>query len=154
MKRNIKIVTLAVLASTIIATSFFASVGAHADQTALMKYSIALIGDMPYDAKGVAQTPNVIADINSNSNIKFTLFDGFGPIAAGFLGTLPGIIAVFLAEIANFLLHGAQVLDAGAIIRFLELSICRGSPMPHAVKVHPDLWIRVLGPLENSQPEC
>lgn len=76
MKRNIKIVTLAVLASTIIATSFFASVGAHADQTALMKYSIALIGDMPYDAKGVAQTPNVIADINSNSNIKFTLFDG------------------------------------------------------------------------------
>lgn len=49
---------------------------ANADQIVPLKYSIALIGDMPYDAKGVAQTPNVIADINANAAIKFTLFDG------------------------------------------------------------------------------
>ena len=39
------------------------------------KYSIALIGDMPYDAKGAAQAPNVIAALNA-SNIELTLFDG------------------------------------------------------------------------------
>jgi hypothetical protein len=38
-------------------------------------FSIALIGDMPYDALGVAQVPNVINAIN-NSNVAFTLFDG------------------------------------------------------------------------------
>ena len=38
-------------------------------------FSIALTGDMPYDALGVLQTPNVIADINK-SNVAFTLFDG------------------------------------------------------------------------------
>ena len=48
---------------------------ASADQTNPGKFSIALTGDMPYDAKGVAQTPNVIADINASS-VKFTLFDG------------------------------------------------------------------------------
>jgi len=40
------------------------------------KYSIALIGDMPYDAKGVTQTPNVINSINASSKINFTLFGG------------------------------------------------------------------------------
>lgn len=40
------------------------------------KYSVALIGDMPYDAKGVAQTPAVIDDINNNSLVNLTLFDG------------------------------------------------------------------------------
>ena len=38
-------------------------------------FSIALIGDMPYDALGVQQVPNVINAIN-NSNVAFTLFDG------------------------------------------------------------------------------
>ena len=32
--------------------------------------------------------------------------DSFGPIATGFIGTLPGIIAVFLAQLTNFILHG------------------------------------------------
>ncbi len=52
------------------------------------------------------------------SKVKFTLFDFFGPIASGFIGLWPGIIAVFLMQFANFLLHGAQVVDAGTIIRF------------------------------------
>lgn len=55
------------------------------------------------------------------SKAKFTLFDSFGPIAAGFLGTLPGIVAVFLAQLANFFIHGAKVLDAGTIIRFFPM---------------------------------
>lgn len=38
-------------------------------------FSIALIGDMPYDALGVQQVPNVINAING-SDVAFTLFDG------------------------------------------------------------------------------
>src|SRR3989344_7505468 len=55
------------------------------------------------------------------STAKFTLFDSFGPIATAFVGTLPGIVAVFVAQAANFLIHGAQVLDAGTIIRFFPM---------------------------------
>lgn len=40
------------------------------------KFSLALTGDMPYDSIGVAQTPNVIAEINANPRIDFTLFSG------------------------------------------------------------------------------
>jgi hypothetical protein len=54
------------------------------------------------------------------SKVKFTLFDFFGPIAPAFIGT-PGIVAVFLMQFANFLLHGAQVVDAGTIIRFFPM---------------------------------
>ena len=39
------------------------------------KFDIALIGDMPYDAAGVAQTPNVVNAINASSS-EFSLFDG------------------------------------------------------------------------------
>lgn len=55
------------------------------------------------------------------SGSKFTAFDAFGPIAGGFLGSLPGVIAVLLAEIANFIIHGAQITDAGTIIRFFPM---------------------------------
>ena len=50
--------------------------GTQANAALAFKYSIALTGDMPYDAKGVAQTPAVINDINSNSLINLVLFDG------------------------------------------------------------------------------
>jgi hypothetical protein len=39
------------------------------------KFSLALIGDMPYDANGQAQTPAVIDAINA-SGVDFSLFDG------------------------------------------------------------------------------
>ena len=52
------------------------------------------------------------------SKAKFTLFDAFGPIAGSFIGTIPGVIAVFLMQLFNFLVHGANVFDAGTIIRF------------------------------------
>ncbi len=48
---------------------------AHAALDRPGKFSIALIGDMPYDAKGQNQTPAVISAINSSS-VRFTLFDG------------------------------------------------------------------------------
>lgn len=55
------------------------------------------------------------------SKVKFTLFDLFGPISTGFIGTPAGIIAVFLMQFFNFLLHGAKILDAGTIIRFFPM---------------------------------
>ena len=64
-----------------LAAVFFAGYGvfftiqANAAQVPV-KFSIALTGDMPYDAKGASEAPNVIADINANAAIKFTLFDG------------------------------------------------------------------------------
>ncbi len=39
------------------------------------KYSVALIGDMPYDAAGQAQTPNVVNAINT-SGVDLVTFDG------------------------------------------------------------------------------
>ena len=55
------------------------------------------------------------------SKAKFTLFDFFGPVATGFIGVVPGVIAVFFMQFVNFLIHGAQVVDAGTIIRFFPM---------------------------------
>lgn len=55
------------------------------------------------------------------SNVRFTLFDFFGPIAGGFLGGPFGLAAVALMQLGNFLIHGAQVVDAGTIIRFFPM---------------------------------
>ena len=57
----------------------------------------------------------------AGSKTTFTAFDFFGPIATGFIGTVPGVIAVFLMQFLNFLLHGAKILDAGTIIRFFPM---------------------------------
>ncbi|MBI3379944.1 hypothetical protein HY029_04270 [Candidatus Gottesmanbacteria bacterium] len=50
------------------------------------------------------------------SNVKFTLFDFFAPTAGAFLGTLPGVISVFLMQGINYLVHGSK-FDIGGIIR-------------------------------------
>lgn len=55
------------------------------------------------------------------SRAKFTVYDAFGPIAGAFIGSIPGVIAVFLMQFFNFLAHGAQIEDAGTIIRFLPM---------------------------------
>jgi hypothetical protein len=39
------------------------------------KYTIALFGDMPYNALGKAQYPNLIADVNA-AHVEFSVFDG------------------------------------------------------------------------------
>ena len=53
----------------------FGAVNTQANAGQAFKYSIALIGDMPYDAKGVTQVPNIIAAIN-NSKVDLVSFDG------------------------------------------------------------------------------
>jgi len=60
--------------SAVIGALFLSNTAANAGQA--YKFSIALIGDMPYDSKGQAQTPAVISAINGNSLINFSLFDG------------------------------------------------------------------------------
>lgn len=64
------------IATLIIAGSgVLLSVNANADHLPV-PFSIALTGDMPYDAKGATEAPNVIADINKNARVLFNLFDG------------------------------------------------------------------------------
>ncbi|MBI4599622.1 hypothetical protein HY732_01740 [Candidatus Uhrbacteria bacterium] len=55
------------------------------------------------------------------SKVKFTIYDAFAPIAGAFIGTAPGILAVFFMQVLNFLAHGAIVQDAGTIIRFFPI---------------------------------
>ena len=57
----------------------------------------------------------------AGSKATFTLFDFFGPIATGFIGVLPGLAAIFLMQFINFLVHGANVVDLGTIIRFFPM---------------------------------
>ncbi|OGI82691.1 hypothetical protein A3I95_01875 [Candidatus Nomurabacteria bacterium RIFCSPLOWO2_02_FULL_44_12] len=55
------------------------------------------------------------------SKAKFMVYDAFAPVAGAFIGTLPGVVAVFLMQFVNFVVHGAVVEDAGTIIRFLPM---------------------------------
>jgi len=55
------------------------------------------------------------------SKAKFMVYDAFAPIAGSFIGALPGVMAVFLVQFINFLVHGAIVEDIGTIIRFLPM---------------------------------
>ncbi|MEX2052096.1 MAG: hypothetical protein WD991_00170 [Candidatus Paceibacterota bacterium] len=55
------------------------------------------------------------------SKAKFMVYDAFAPIAGAFIGTFPGVVAVFFMQFANFLFHGAEILDAGTIIRFFPM---------------------------------
>ncbi|MEI7541523.1 MAG: hypothetical protein WCJ89_08610, partial [Actinomycetes bacterium] len=67
---------IAVLITGAISLAVAGNVAPLANAVTPLKYSIALIGDMPYDAKGVTQTPNVINSINNSANINLALFDG------------------------------------------------------------------------------
>lgn len=52
----------------------------------------------------------------AGSNVSFTLFDFFAPIAGAFLGPLFGIVSVFAVEVANVWIRHLP-LTQGAIIR-------------------------------------
>lgn len=54
------------------------------------------------------------------SNLKFSLFDFYGPIAAGFVGSVWGLITVILMQLVNWIVHGLAV-DAATIIRFFPM---------------------------------
>ncbi len=55
------------------------------------------------------------------SKAKFMVYDAFAPVAGAFIGSLPGVVAVFLMQFINFLAYGAIVQDAGTIIRFVPM---------------------------------
>lgn len=55
------------------------------------------------------------------SKAKFMVYDAFAPIAGAFIGSLPGVVAIFLMQFVNFFAHGAVVEDAGTIIHFLPM---------------------------------
>jgi hypothetical protein len=55
------------------------------------------------------------------SSVKFTAYDAFAPVAGAFIGSVPGVIAVFLMQFFNFVVRGAQVEDIGTFIRFLPM---------------------------------
>ena len=55
------------------------------------------------------------------SRVTFTLFDAFGPVAGGFLGSMPGALSVLLMQVFNFIAHGAHIQDAGTIIRLVPM---------------------------------
>ena len=57
----------------------------------------------------------------AGSKAAFTLYDCIAPIAGAFIGTAPGIIAVFLVQFFSFISHGAHIQDAGPIIRFFPM---------------------------------
>ncbi|MFA4819319.1 MAG: hypothetical protein WC621_05790 [Patescibacteria group bacterium] len=59
----------------------------------------------------------------TGSKVKFTVYDAFAPIAGAFIGSIPGVIAVFLMQLFNFLAHGAHIEDAGTIIRFFPMLV-------------------------------
>lgn len=68
--------SLALLLVGSLAVALASASGTQANAEQSLKYSIALIGDMPYDAKGVAQVPAVINAINANPAINLVTYDG------------------------------------------------------------------------------
>ena len=53
----------------------------------------------------------------AGSKVKFTLFDLFAPTSGVFMGSIVGIISVFLMQVLNIALHGFSSIDKGTIIR-------------------------------------
>lgn len=54
------------------------------------------------------------------SSLKFSLFDFYGPIVAGFIGSIWGLLTVALMQLANWAWHGFAI-DAATIIRFFPM---------------------------------
>lgn len=83
-----------------------------------MKKQLFFIGLFVLVGLAVLQIP--VAQLEG-SRAKFTVYDAFAPIAGAFIGTLPGVIAVFTVNFLNFLTQGAVVQDIGTIIRFFPI---------------------------------
>jgi len=54
------------------------------------------------------------------SSLKFSLFDFYGPIAGGFVGSIWGLIVVGIMQLINWAWHGFA-LDASTLIRLLPM---------------------------------
>lgn len=55
-------------------------------------------------------------------DLKFSLFDFYGPIAGGFVGSVWGLLLVAVMQGGNWAYHGFQ-MDIGTMIRFLPMLI-------------------------------
>lgn len=56
----------------------------------------------------------------AGSNVSFTLFDFFGPIAGAFLGPWLGVVSVLIVQLVNFVVKQSP-LEAGPIIRIFPM---------------------------------
>lgn len=53
----------------------------------------------------------------AGSKVKFTVFDLLAPISGAFMGSVFGVISVFLTQVLNLAFHGFNNIDKGNIIR-------------------------------------
>ncbi len=54
------------------------------------------------------------------ANVKFSLFDFYGPIAGAFLGSIPGMLTVLGMQVVNWAFQGFHT-DIATLIRFLPM---------------------------------
>lgn len=54
------------------------------------------------------------------SDLKFSLFDFYGPIAGAFIGSIAGLVTVLAMQVVNWAIYGFAV-DLGTLIRFLPM---------------------------------
>jgi hypothetical protein len=76
---------IAATATTILAVTYIGVANAYEDESdrdrGPQTYTVALFGDVPYNALGKAQYPNLLADINAN-HVAFSVYRGRG-VGAG-----------------------------------------------------------------------
>ncbi len=53
-------------------------------------------------------------------HIRFSLFDFYGPIAGAFIGSIGGVISVFVMQLVNWGFHGFA-MDMGTVIRLFPV---------------------------------
>ena len=87
----------AMLVTAALLTARYAAIASDDDERGEAGYTIGLFGDMPYNALGRAQYPNLLADIN-RSHVAFSVFDG--DLKAG--GDGPCSDSLYTTAIANF----------------------------------------------------
>ncbi len=54
------------------------------------------------------------------ANVKFSLFDFYGPIAGAFLGSIPGMLTVLGMQLVNWAFQGFNT-DTATLLRFLPM---------------------------------
>jgi hypothetical protein len=81
----------------VLSTMYNSSAADDDNQKGGESYTIGLFGDMPYNALGRAQFPNLLADINA-SHVAFSVFDG--DLKAGADG--PCSNSLYFTSLANF----------------------------------------------------
>jgi hypothetical protein len=55
------------------------------------------------------------------ANVRFTLYDFIAPTLGIFLSTIPGILAVLLIQLVNFIIHPDALNGLGSIIRLIPV---------------------------------